>query len=135
MGTIFAEMSFRTAVTIHLGMKTTFWTKYIKSNMFALFLWWLQFYITLYKHYITVALKTNFMSSLLLCAVFLLICIFFNHSKKFKIFIIKIPKDSLFTFLVLNVVFNPLYHVKAVQDDISAKAVPIWLQHTVDGPW
>ena len=31
----------------------------------------------------------------------------------------KIPKDSLFIFLVLNAVFITVYHVKAVQDDIS----------------
>ena len=34
-------------------------------------------------------------------------------------------------FLVLNSVFITVYYVKAVQDNISAKTVPIWLQHTV----
>ena len=43
---------------------------------------------------------------------------------KSKNFIIKIPKDSRFLFLVLNAVFIIVYHVKAVQDDI-------WLYHTV----
>ena len=38
--------------------------------------------------------------------------------------------DSLFIFLVLNAVFITVYHVKSVQDDISAKTVPIWLHHT-----
>ena len=45
--------------------------------------------------------------------------------KKLKIFIIKIPKDSLFIFLVLHAVIVTFYHVKVVQDDISAKSVPI----------
>ena len=45
------------------------------------------------------------------------------YSKKENIFIIK--KKLLFKFLVLNAVFVALYHVKAVQDDISAKTVPV----------
>ena len=44
---------------------------------------------------------------------------------KFKIFIIKIPKDSPFILLVLNAVFINVYHVKAVQDDIPVKTVSI----------
>ena len=44
---------------------------------------------------------------------------------------IKIPKDSLFIVLVLNAVLINVYHVKAVQDDISAKTVPIGFHHTV----
>ena len=48
-----------------------------------------------------------------------------------KIFIVKIPKDSRFIFLVLNAVFITVFHVEAVQDDISAKYFPIWLHHTV----
>ena len=61
----------------------------------------------------TAELKPNFMSSLLLCAVFL---------KKCPLITLKIknldnkdsPKDSLFIFLVLNAVIFTLYHVKAV---------------------
>ena len=68
--------------------------------------------------YTTVAIRPNFMSSVLLCAVFLYICL------NFKIFIIKIQKDSLLIFLVLNSVFITVYHVKAVQDDISVKLFP-----------
>ena len=49
----------------------------------------------------------------------------------FKIFIIKIQKDLLFIFLVFHADFVTVYHVKAVQDDLSAKTVPIWLHHTV----
>ena len=41
-----------------------------------------------------------------------------------KIFIIKIQKYLLFKFLVLNAVFITVYHVKAIQDDISAKLFP-----------
>ena len=48
---------------------------------------------------------------------------------KFKISIIKIPKDSLYIFLVLNAVFITVYHIKAVQDNISAKSIPIGLQN------
>ena len=35
------------------------------------------------------------------------------------------PKDLLSIFLVLNAVFIPIYYVQAVQDDISAKTIPI----------
>ena len=42
---------------------------------------------------------------------------------KFKIFIIEIQTDLLFIFLVLNAVFITVYHVKAIQDDISPKTV------------
>ena len=59
-----------------------------------------------------------------------------------KIIMIKVRKHLIFIYLVLNVVFVPRCLVKAVQDDISAKYVPIWLDHTVkDGgtvnifPW
>ena len=53
---------------------------------------------------------------------------------KFKIFIIKIPTDSIFIHLVLNAVClsATVYHVKADQYDISAKTIPIWLHYTVD---
>ena len=42
-----------------------------------------------------------------------------------------IKRFKLFIFFFLNAVFNTLYHVKAVQDDIYVKTVPIWLHHTV----
>ena len=70
------------------------------------------------------------MSSLLLYAIFLKICILFNHSWNSN-FIIKIQKDSLFVHFVLNALFIIVYHVEAVQDDISAKTVPVWLHITV----
>ena len=50
----------------------------------------------------------------------------------FKIFIIKIKKIDHDIFLVLNATSITLYHIKAIQDDISAKTVPVWLHHTVD---
>ena len=71
----------------------------------------------------TVALKLNFISSLLCCISLnshILQLLF-----KFKIFIIKIPNDSPFILLILNAVFITVYHVKAVEDDISVNAVPI----------
>ena len=77
------------------------------------------------KCILTVALKTNLrLPCCYMC------CISFNMNilqslVKFKTCIIKIPKHSLFLFLALNVVFITVYHVKAVQDDISAKTVPI----------
>ena len=93
MGTVFSNMSSWTALTKDLGVQKTFQSKYIKANMFGLLLWWFQFFITLYENSST---KTQFMSSLLLCAVFLWICIFF----KLKIFIISIPSYLLFILLV-----------------------------------
>ena len=42
-----------------------------------------------------------------------------------------IPEDLIFIFLVWNASFIPMYYVKAFQDDISAKTIPIWLHHTV----
>ena len=65
-----------------------------------------------------VAIKPIFMSSFMCC-----ISLYINHSQILNLHN-KIPKDSLFIFLVLNAVFVNLYHVKAVQDDISAKTVP-----------
>ena len=53
---------------------------------------------------------------------------------KIKIFIIKIPKDSLYIFLVLNAVFISIHHFKAVKDEISAKNFPsdcIALYHSI----
>ena len=64
--------------------------------------------------YTAEGLKPNFMS-FLLCTAFLLICIFL----------------FAFILLVLNAFFINICHVKAVQDDISEKTVPIWLHDTV----
>ena len=41
------------------------------------------------------------------------------------------PKRFVFHFVVLNTVIITVYHVRTVQDDISAKTAPIWLHHTV----
>ena len=73
----------------------------------------------------TVALKPNFMSFLLYVLYFFKYVYSSITLKIIKIFIIKIPKDSLFIFLGLNAVFITVHHDKAVHDDISAKAVPI----------
>ena len=72
----------------------------------------------------TVALKSKLMSS---CCYGVY---FFEHSFssitiEIKNFIINVPKDSLFIVLVLNAGFITVYLVKAVQDDISSKTVPI----------
>ena len=53
---------------------------------------------------IRVALKPNFMIYL-----YFLKCAFSSITIKTKIFITKIPKDSLFIFLVLNAVFIIVY--------------------------
>ena len=75
--------------------------------------------------YTTVALKPNFMSSLLLCTCCITLNMhIFKSLLKSKIFIVKLPKDSLLIFLVWNFVFATLYHFKAVQNDISSKTVP-----------
>ena len=80
---------------------------------------------------LNLARNPNFMSSLLSCDVFLFFFIHFLQSlSKFKIFIIKIPKVSLFILLVLNAVFITIYHAKAVHGHLR-KNVPIWLHHTV----
>ena len=80
-----------------------------------------------------IALKPNFMSSLFLCAIFLLICIMHIPELllKFQIFMIKLPKYLPFKFLASNAFFSIIFHIKAAQDDISAKTVPISLHHTV----
>ena len=51
---------------------------------------------------------------------------------KSKIFIMKLPKYLLLIFLASNAFFTPKFHVKAVQDGISAKTGSIWLHHTVN---
>ena len=72
-----------------------------------------------------VAQNPNLMGSLMLCAEFLKIIHILLSLLKFKTLIIKIPKDSLFIYLVLNAVSITVYRVKAVQDDISARTFPI----------
>ena len=67
----------------------------------------------------TVALKPNSMSSLSLCAVFLLIC-FTLKILNFRNLVAKIFASHIFG---LKCVL-PIFHVKAAQDDISAKTVP-----------
>ena len=54
---------------------------------------------------------------------------FLQKLSKLKIFIIKIPKYSLF--MVLNAVFITVYQFKTFQDDIPVLTVPMWLHHTV----
>ena len=55
----------------------------------------------------------------------------FQKPLKLKIFVIKMPKDLLFILMVLTAVFITVCRVKAVQDDISEKTIPISLHHTV----
>ena len=97
MGTVFAEMSSRTALTRHLWMKTNY-------------------------------IKTNFMSFLLNSAfssITQTILNFYNNG--LKIF--------YFHIFGLRYCLHPGFHVKATQDDISEKSVPIWLHHPVVPPW
>ena len=44
---------------------------------------------------------------------------------------IKVRKYLLLIYLVLNVIFIPIRHVKSVQDDISFKTIRLWLHDTV----
>ena len=67
--------------------------------------------------------KTNFYDFLVVMCCIPLNMHILQSLLKFKIFIIKIPKDLLFIFFILNAHFITAYNVKAVQDDISA--VPI----------
>ena len=60
-----------------------------------------------------------------LIAIPMLVFISYNVIKKFKIILIKIQAYLLFIHLVYNVIFTPICLVKAVQDDIFAKASPI----------
>ena len=86
MGTAFAKMSSWTDLTRHLGMETTFQTKNIKSKYVWVFIKMILIHYSKMHTNTTVALKPNFMSSFLLCAVFLLIiCIFLL---RFKILIL-----------------------------------------------
>ena len=94
--------------------------------MFGLLLWWLYFLIS----NTTVALKPNFMSSLLLRTVFLLICIFLNHSWNLNLHN-KNPKNSCFHIFGLKCWLHLGCLVKAVKDDISVKTITIWWHHTV----
>ena len=67
----------------------------------------------------TIALKPNFISFLLLCAVFIYIRILTNHSQIQNLYY-KITN-------ILNSVFITIFHVKAVQDDISSETVIFYL--------
>ena len=98
MGTVFAEMSSRTALTRHLWMKTTFYTKYITANVFVLLLWLL--YANAYKHYKST--KPQLYEFLVVMCYISLNMNFLQSLFKFEIFIIKIPQDSSFIFLVLK---------------------------------
>ena len=68
---------------------------------------------------IGVALKTNFMSSLL----YFLRYAFSSITPKILNLHNKSPKIFSLICLVLNAVLIPISHVKAVQDDISSKTI------------
>ena len=86
--------------------------------------------IILYNIYSKMHLTQFFFSYVSLCAVFLLICIIII-AYTLHILIVKLPKYLLSIFLALNAFFIHICYVKAVQDDISAKCVPIRLHDTV----
>ena len=69
--------------------------------------------------------KTQFYKFLIVMCCISLNMNFLQSVEKLKIFIIMIQKDLLFILSIKNVAFIPICHVKAVQDDISAKSVPI----------
>ena len=100
MRTVYAEISSRTALKRHYTKMHNITTVTLTPNFFLVYL--------------------------LLCAAFLSPNMhILQYLFKFKIFIIKIQKDSLFLFLVLNAALITAYHAKAVQDDISAETVLI----------
>ena len=97
IGTVFAEMSSWTDITWHLMEKTIFQTIMESKNVrtFIMIIWIsYQNYAKMHTN-TTVAHKPNCMSSLSLCTVFLLICIFLHHSLNLKILTIKIPRFLL----------------------------------------
>ena len=73
------------------------------------------------------ALKTKFISSLLQSAVFLWICIFFNHSKNLNLYNIS---QKIFAFDIFDLKCSLHPYVNAIQYDISVKTFPIGL-HTL----
>ena len=76
-------------------------------------------------HNTAVAQKLNFFEFFCCYVLYFLKYAYSSITLKFKIFIIKIPKDLLCIYLFFYAVFITVYHFKAVQDDISAKTVPI----------
>ena len=71
---------------------------------------------------IKIALKPNFMSSLLLHVVILKLFIFFHHLKKINLH----DKNPIFAShkLSQNVIFIPEYDLNAIQDDLTEKLFP-----------
>ena len=112
MGTVFAQMSPRTAFTRH------------EYNILY------QMYNSQYNQHFSTT-KTQFHEFLVvMCFITLKIHILLIHLK-FKKFKIKFPKYSIFMFFLKCPLHHCVCNVKAVQEDIYAKTIPIWLHHTV----
>ena len=101
--------------------------------MFVFLLWWILIYITLYEnaqlHWSST--KTQFYEFLVIERCISLYMHFLQSLIKFQIFRIEGQKYLLFIYLVLNAAFIPIYHVKAVQDDISSWTIAQWLRNAV----
>ena len=124
----FAEISSCTALIRHLGMKTNSLHRIYENNYVLIFFMMIAFPYNIIQKKLTktrVVLKPNFMSSCSYAMYLLIKCefstiIFLNqnlHDKDFKIF---------YFHTVGYTVFIHVWHVKAVQDDISANTFPIW---------
>ena len=68
---------------------------------------------------IIVGTKTRYYEFLVVESCISLYMHFLQSLSKFQIFRIEGRKYLLFLYLALNAVFIPIYHVKAVKDDIS----------------
>ena len=75
--------------------------------------------------------KTQFYEFLVVESCISLYMHFLQSLLKFKIFRIEGRKYLLFIYLVENAAFIPIYHVKAVQDDISIWTIAQWLRNAV----
>ena len=141
MQIFFEEMSSWTPLTMYIGMKTTFQTKYIYSKYVRICI-----IIIFDFHYIIrkCILRLNYHKTPILWTLSCRELYFFknalssftlpilNPHKKVryrKSIIIKIRAYLLYIYLVSNVVFIPIYIVKGVQDDISSKSIRIWLRN------
>ena len=124
VGTVFAEMSSRRAITRRLGRKATFLIKYMKSICIRILVMGILIFIKLYKN----AMLRRKSSTQTLFYEFLVVecCIslnmnFFQSLLNFKILIIKIRKYLLVIYNWSKMLSSSQYAMFSVQDDISAK--------------
>ena len=121
MGTCYEEMSYRTALTRHLGMQATFESKNIKANMFGFLLGYLffQLYENAYNH--KSSTKTQFYEFFVIECCITLNIHFFNHSlNQILNFMIRV-RSEMNSFLYINykLLFYSLILSKTTSDCIT----------------